>query len=239
MGTEHSVSVGDGTVSAVHHDAGDGRWIVFCHGFRSDKTGSYEARCRAAVEAGYDAVRFDFRGRGDSTGAFRESTLTTRIEDLRAVLERFDPPSYALFGSSFGAKTAFHAATAASRLEALIARSPATYNRAFEEYRGIVEREGELRYDDGDAIDSRFFEDFDDYPFESVVGRLDVPVAVFHGTADASVPITDSFEAAAALDTDVSLTKYTGEGHRFSEPAEARLRRQAFGWLDTVYDGGP
>ena len=236
MATEHAVSVGDETVAAVHHPAESDRWLLFCHGFLSDKSGSYEGRCERAVEEGYNAVRFDFRGSGESDGAFVESTLSTRIADLHTVVEHFSPPSYALFGSSFGAKTALHAATEAPRLEAVVARSPVTYNRAFGSYRETVESEGHLRYDEGHVIDRRFFEDFETYGFESVVARLDVPVAIFHGTADESVPIKDSFEAAAALETDVHLAKYREEGHRFSKRAERRLRAQAFGWLGTVHN---
>jgi pimeloyl-ACP methyl ester carboxylesterase len=239
MRTEHEIVLDEQTVSTTHHPAASDRWLLFCHGFLSDKSGSYESRCERAVEEGYNAVRFDFRGSGESDGEFIESTLSTRIEDLRAVIEHFSPPSYALFGSSFGAKTAFHAARDAPRLEAVIARSPVTYNRAFDPYREAVETDGVLRHDADHAIDERFFVDFDTYDFESVAEHVDVPVAIFHGTADESVPIADSFEAAATLETDVCLGKYVDEGHRFSGAAEARLREQAFGWLETVYPAEP
>lgn len=239
MQVEHEIPVDGETVSAVHHEAAsdDGRWLLFCHGFRSDKTGSYESRCERAVAEGYDAVRFDFRGSGESDGAFVESTLTTRIADLMAVIEHFDPPRYALFGSSFGAKVAFHAAARAGRTSgiggpvAIVARAPVTYNRAFDEYRAIVESEGVLRYDADHAIDRRFFDDFDGYAFDDAVAALAIPVAIFHGSEDESVPVADTFEAAAALDTDVLVAKYAEEGHRFSAAAEDRLRTQTFDWL--------
>lgn len=228
----HAIPVGDGEeLAAVHHPASSDRWLFFCHGFVSDKSGSYERRCRRAVDEGYDAVRFDFRGCGESDGAFVDQTLCSRIADLRAVVEYFDPRSYALFGSSFGAKTAFHAAIGDDRVEAVAGRAPVTYNRTFDEARAVVDAEGEYRYDEGHVIDRRFFDDFDRHPFTDVTTALHVPVALFHGTADESVPLADSLEATAKLGTDVLLQTFEGEGHRFSDAAEARMREQLFDWL--------
>lgn len=209
-------------------------WVVFCHGFLSDRSGSYERRCERFAAAGYDAVRFDFRGSGESDRAFVDATLGTRIADLRAVLAYFDPASVALFGSSFGAKVALHAAPDDSRVAAVVGRAPVTYNRAFEEYREVVAEAGTLRIDDDHAIDGRFFEDFDRYGFEDVATDLEIPVAFFHGTDDDSVPLADSLDAVAALETDVLLQTYHGEGHRFSTAAEERLCRQTLDWLATV-----
>ncbi|QLD90163.1 alpha/beta hydrolase [Natronomonas salina] len=246
MAESHDVQVEGGeSVAAVHHgaSAASDDWLFFCHGFRSDKSGSYERRCERAVEEGYRAVRFDFRGSGESDRAFVDATLSSRIADLRAVLDYFDPEAYALFGSSFGAKVALHAAcegpsgantSGHDRLRAVVGRAPLTYNRAFEEYRDLVAEAGTLQIDDDHAIDEGFFEDFDRYDFVDVAAGVDVPVALFHGTDDASVPLTDSLEAAAALETDVLLQKYRGEGHVFSEAAEARLLCQTFDWLATV-----
>ena len=260
MPETHTVPVAEGeAVAAVHHEAREGRsetspsnnegrsetspsnnegrrkpaaeYLVFCHGFRSDKTGSYERRCERAAAAGYDAVRFDFRGSGESDRAFVDATLSSRIADLRAVVEYFDPGSYVLFGSSFGCKVALHAGADDPRLSALVGRAPVTYNRAFDGYREAVAEAGTLRIDEDHAVDERFFEDFARYEFADVAAAVDVPVAFFHGDEDGSVPLADSLEAAAALETDVLLQKYRGEGHVFSAAAEERLLRQTFDWL--------
>lgn len=231
MSDSHSVPVADGEcIAAEHHPADGDRWLVFCHGFLSDKSGSYEARCERAVEEGYDAVRFDFRGSGGSDRPFVETTLSTRLADLCAVVDYFDPSSYALFGSSFGGKVALHAASD-DRVEAVATRAPVTYNRAFDDYRAAVADGGVLRIDDDHAIDERFFDDFEQYPFADAADAIDVPVAMFHGAADASVPIADTFEAASTLEADVVVSKFSGEGHRFSPDAERRLREQYFAWL--------
>lgn len=231
----HEIPVTDdeAVIATVHQGPSD-RWVVCCHGFLSDRTGSYEGRCERAVAAGYSAVRFDFRGCGESDGAFREQTLSDKLADLEAVLEFVDPDAVVLFGSSFGGKVAFHAGADDDRVEAIVTRAPVTDNRSFDGYRAAVRDEGECRFEDGRRIDRRFFEDLDRYPFADAAADLAVPVAIVHGREDESVPLAHSTEATAALETDVLLEVYAGEGHRFSRAAEERLRERLFGWLAGV-----
>ncbi|WP_254530931.1 alpha/beta hydrolase family protein [Natrinema gelatinilyticum] len=219
---------------AVCHEAESDDWLFFCHGLRSNKSGSYEHRCRRAVESGYNAVRFDSRGCGESDGAFVESTLEARLIDLRHVVDHFDPGTYALFGSSFGGAVALHTAAMDERVEAVVTRAPVTTAETFDEYRGTVEREGEATFDTGERIDHRFFDDLDRHPFSDVVGRLSVPTAIFHGGSDDVIDPADSFDAARRLETDVLLERFAGESHRFSRAGEDRLLERAFGWLEWV-----
>lgn len=235
MPQTESIVVADGErLSAVHHRADSDDWLVFCHGFISDKSGSYEGRCRRAVQAGYNAVRFDFRGCGESDGRFEDQTLASKIADLSAVIDHFDPSSLSVFGSSFGGKVAFHTAVVETRVEAVATRAPVTYNRSFDDYRDVVTQTGACQLAPGYEIDREFFAVLDRYEFDDVADRLGVPVAIFHGANDGTVPILDSFDAAATLDTDVLCQKYRGEGHRFTREAEDRMREQLFGWLDRV-----
>lgn len=233
--TTHRIPVAnDESVAAVHHETTGTDWIVFCHGFLSDKSGSYERRCRHALEHGYNAVRFDFRGCGESDGTFLEQTLSSKLADLQAVVDYFDIPSYVCFGSSFGGKVAFHAAIDDERIDVLVTRAPVTANETFDDYRSSVERDGVLEFETGDRIDGRFFDDLERYQFETVVDELAVPVAIFHGRADDSVGIEHSLDATRRLETDALLEAFTDEGHRFTRAGERRLRQRLFHWLDTL-----
>lgn len=113
-------------IAAVHHEADSDDWLVCCHGLRSDKSGSYERRCRRAREEGYNAVRFDARGCGESDGEFVESTLEARLAGLRRVVGYFESSSYSLFGLSFGGKVALHAAAEDDRVGAVATLAPVT-----------------------------------------------------------------------------------------------------------------
>jgi pimeloyl-ACP methyl ester carboxylesterase len=250
----YTIPVAEGeSLVAVHHPApeDDADWFVCCHGFASDRTGSYESRCERAVAEGYHGVRFDFRGCGDADGAFAAATLSARIADLRAVLAFFDPPaeSVVLFGSSFGGKTALHAAigdgpggdsrdgdsgdgaTPDDRVRAIATRAPVTYARAFEPLAEAVRAQGEVEYAPGFPVDERLVDDLAGYDFADVADTLDVPVAVFHGREDDSVPLQDSLDAVSALDVDAALWAVADEGHRFSHAAEDRMRGRLLEWL--------
>jgi len=235
MPTRHRIPIADGeSVAAVHHEASAAAgWIIFCHGFQSDKTGSYEGRCKRAVTEGYHGVRFDFRGCGEADGRFVDQTLSAKLADLQAVVEYFRPDRLVLFGSSFGGKVAFHAAADLDPI-AILARAPVTDNRTFDKRREQVERNGEVMLASDKRIDKRFFADLDRHPFAAAVEGVDCPVAIVHGADDASVAIADSFEAAAALETDVLVEKVAGEGHRFSRAAESLMRTRIFDYLETL-----
>lgn len=232
METTHRIPVqGEGTIAAVHHEAPGTEWIVFCHGFISDKSGSYEDRCKRAAATGYNAVRFDFRGCGESTGDFIDQTLSSRISDVVAVIDYFDIESCVVFGSSFGGKVAFHTAATDERIQAIGARAPVTYQSSSDDRREIIAERGVYEYDDDHRLDERFFEDLDTYSFAAIADEIDCSVCIFHGGSDESVPCENSFRAAMALETDVFVQKYAGEGHRFSQNAESRLQDQFFHWL--------
>lgn len=242
MPTRQKVSVDGDEVVAVHHEAETDaetdddtdadRWIFFSHGFVSDKAGSYVGRCERAAAEGYEAVRFDHRGCGESDLSFGEQNLSTRVADLRAVIEHFEPSSCVLFGSSFGGKVVFHVAVDDSRIEAVGGRAPVTYTEPFEKYRQTDDGGG--RGGGWGSVADDFFEDLENYDFAKVETELDVPVVVFHGRDDTTVNIEHTIDAVAALETDATLHAYAGEGHSFSREAETRLRDSLFGWLSVA-----
>jgi pimeloyl-ACP methyl ester carboxylesterase len=233
MPTEHHITVNDGQkLSVVHHEAKTNKWMIFCHGFGSDKSGSYERRSQRATQEGYNAVRFDFRGNGESDGEFINANVSSRMDDLQAVINHFEPESFFIFGSSFGCKPAFHLCVNTDNFAGIIARSPVTYNNSIDHWRREVELNGSYEHSEGDVIDNRFFEDLDKYTFDLVENEIDAPALIFHGENDESIAFENSIKATQQLQTDVTFEKFHNEGHVYSDEAEKRMLDQAFNWTE-------
>lgn len=234
MAEKHIIDTGTGEkLSARLHSADSDRWIFFCHGFGSNKEGSYERRAERAVKEGFNAVRFDFRGNGESDGDFIEQNLSSRMKDLESVIDYFGPDRYVLFGSSFGGKVAFHTAIRRDP-ESVIGRSPVTYNDIMSDYREEIEEKGVVEKIEGKKVDERFFEDFDKYSFSETAKKIESPVMIFHADEDRLVDIENSWVAADELNVDVSVQKFVGEGHSFSDRAEQNMMDLMFCWLRNV-----
>ncbi len=232
MPEKHSVKLGsDEKVAAVHEKADSDDWVFVCHGFggNKDRQGEY----LDLAEKGFNTVLFDFRGNGESDGDFIDQTLSSRIEDLEAVVEHFSPSSCVLFGTSFGGKVAFHASVELDA-DAVIGKAPVTYNSIMDKFQAAVKEKGEFEYIEGKPIDQRFFDDLDTYSFEDAEGRISAPVAIFHGSDDTTVHPENSFKAAKQLETDVMLQKMKDEKHSFSEEAKQKLLGHMTTWLHRV-----
>jgi len=236
--THHEVRVDDGfdgeAVAAVHHPAdGDGdRWLVCCHGFASDKTGIYADWCDLAVDAGYDAVRFDARGVGDSAGAFDGPLLSRRVSELDAVLTRFDADPAVLLGSSFGGAVALVAADTDDRVAGVVGRAPVTDTAVYDAAREAVADDGEWEHPSGPVVGRQFVDDLATHDLSAVAERVTVPVAFVHGAEDDTVPPADTFASAERVGGAVLVERLTGQGHVFDDRTSRRTIARALDWLD-------
>ncbi|WP_414837627.1 alpha/beta hydrolase family protein [Candidatus Nanosalina sp. VS9-1] len=234
MTDKHFIEVEDGEeVAAAHHKASSDDWIFFCHGYGSDKEGSYRKRAERASEEGFNAVRFDFRGNGESDGEFIDQSLSSRIADLEACIDFFGPERIFLWGMSFGGKVVLHA-NERFDVEALILKSPVLFNNEMEKFRSVVDEKGTYTHFGDKTIDERFFEDFDSYSFEEACEYVDMPVIIFHGGDDSTVHFESSADAVKEFDTEVLLRKFEGEEHSMSDDAEEKLLDEMFYWLENL-----
>jgi alpha-beta hydrolase superfamily lysophospholipase len=100
--------------------------IIVMHGFGGTKAVGPEWLCRQCTEWGYVALRFDFRGCGESEGERGHVVPLEEVADaLNAVTymtarKEVDPGAIALCGSSLGGGVAVQAAAADDRVAAVI-----------------------------------------------------------------------------------------------------------------------
>ena len=62
--------------------------VIFCHGFTGQKTEAHRVfvdTARQLAKRGVGCLRFDFMGCGDSSGDFVDLTVSSQIDDLKAV----------------------------------------------------------------------------------------------------------------------------------------------------------
>lgn len=131
---QHSVgfSSDDVELSGVLHipdGLKDGEYrpaIIMMHGFGANKSGGPEWICRRYEEWGYVALRFDYRGCGESGGERGRVIPLEEVADARNAVSylasrpEVDPERIALCGSSLGAGVAVHAAAVDPRVAAVI-----------------------------------------------------------------------------------------------------------------------
>ncbi|HUB98059.1 MAG TPA: alpha/beta hydrolase [Stellaceae bacterium] len=101
--------------------------FLILHGFGSNKmSGGCVAPCRMLAEWGYAAMRFDFRGCGESEGPPSRIICLEQVEDTSAALSYLasrpdiDPTRIGACGSSFGAAVAVYTGGVDERVGAVI-----------------------------------------------------------------------------------------------------------------------
>lgn len=235
--TAPTLALDDGASIAYRRTPGRPPALVFCGGFMSDMTGTkataLEAFCR---ERGQAFVRFDYRGHGESSGAFEDGTIGLWTGDALAVIDRLTEGPVVVAGSSMGGWIALLAALARrGRVRGLIgvAAAPDFTRRMMEEefddaQRVALARDGRVAiaspYDPRPyVVTRRLIEDGDSRCLLDAPIPLSCPVRLLHGMRDESVPWRISLRIAERLEgADVAVTLVKDGDHRLSESADIR-----------------
>jgi pimeloyl-ACP methyl ester carboxylesterase len=217
---------------AFNRAGGIGPEIMFCGGFRSNMAGAkalaLEAHCAATGRA---CTRFDYRGHGESDGAFTDGTIGGWLDDSLAVLDQVARGPVVLVGSSMGAWIALLAARARpDRIKGLVLVAPAVdftealiWERLPAADRATLERDGvwlrESDYvDEPDRITLRLIEEGRDHLLFGRPIPFDGPVRILHGMEDETVPWQFATRTAESLTgADVIVTLVKNGDHRLSD----------------------
>jgi len=228
------LEIGDGEhVSAVFEGPDDGAdtTVVFGHGFGSDKAGSYERRAEIVADEGLAAARFDFRGNNESSRAFGDADLSSRIADLRRVLDAVDTERVGIYGSSFGGLVTIHTAARDDRVDAIALRAPVTYLSELDDMRNEIEETGRYTQLPGKHVGPAFIEDVDGYDTAAIIEDITVSTLIMHGEDDDVVDPGSSRRFFEALSCEKQYVLIPDEGHRFSDVEDERAVRMACAWV--------
>ncbi|MBL4739799.1 MAG: alpha/beta hydrolase [Sneathiella sp.] len=93
----------DGHSIAYHHTPGDAPGVIFCSGFMSDMEGTKAVALEQALyDLGRSYTRFDYFGHGQSTGLFKDGSISRWTDDALAVLDECTAGPQVIVGSSMG-----------------------------------------------------------------------------------------------------------------------------------------
>lgn len=218
---------------AYHRFSGRRPGVVFLGGLRSDMTGTkavhLEAWCR---RTGREFLRFDYSGHGQSSGDFTEGCIGDWAEDAAEIIAAETEGPQVLVGSSMGGWISLLIAKRMpERLCGLVTIAAApdfTEDGMWAEFSKDQKREvmedGQValpsEYGDPMIITRRLIEDGRDQLVLRDPLRLDVPVRMLQGTADADVPMSVALRLLEHLDgDDIRLELVKGADHRFSDDA--------------------
>jgi alpha-beta hydrolase superfamily lysophospholipase len=201
--------------------------LVFCHCFTCSK--DYKLLvwlARELVQEGYCVLRFDFTGLGDSEGEFRDSTLSTDIQDLIEVvnwLESRGNKVVGLLGHSLGGTVAILGAGQISGVQPVVvlgtSHDPDRVTRLLdEESWQALQDQGCVSVRVGGQelpFSQRFVQDLKVHSLKETVSLWDKALLIVHGTADRIVPLSSAEELFEAAKYPKALVSIPGADHLF------------------------
>ena len=197
---------------------------------------------------GLGFVRFDYRGHGESSGAFEDGCIGDWADDAAEILQRLTVGPQILIGSSMGGWIALLIAKRfPERIAGLIgiAAAPDFTTRRWmglsEDVRQTIRKEGRIEvpsdYDEAPYVyTQKLFEDGVNHCVLNAPLKLPCSVRLLHGVADPDVPYAESVGLLEHMDChDARLTLIKHGDHRLSRPEDLRLLgKTVHGMLKTL-----
>lgn len=228
-----SLTTPEGRRIAYDLHEGQGPFVVFLGGFKSDKEGTKALALEAwARAAGRGFLRFDYSGHGSSSGEFEAGCIGDWAADARAAITALTEGPVVLVGSSMGGWISLLLARQMPEKIAglvTIAAAPDFTENGFwagfdADQRARLLRDGRLEipsdYDDfAYVITRRLIEDGRQHQVLTAPLDLPFPVRFLQGSADKEVPMAWALRLFDhAQGSDLRLTLVKGADHRFSSP---------------------
>jgi pimeloyl-ACP methyl ester carboxylesterase len=236
MAEPNFLALVNGDRIAYHLAEGRGPGILWLGGFHSDMHGTKaEAVADWAARRGRASLRFDYFGHGQSSGDFRDGTISRWRDNALAVLDRLANGPQILVASSMGGWIAMLLARLRpERIAGLLLLAPAAdftevlmwQHMPEEVRRQVVEQGSWLHQPENDEpypITRALIEDGRNNLVLNSTLEPAYPVRILHGMADTDVPWQHGLKLAETIKGDVSFTLVQQATHRLSRPSDLKL----------------
>jgi fermentation-respiration switch protein FrsA (DUF1100 family) len=158
-------------------------------------------------EGGFATFRFNYRT-SPFSGRFEETTLTSRVEDLRAAIDFLsgrEVNDIGIIGSSFGGIVAIAGGDRARAM--VLLATPLKLE--------FPVKDGRIELESGRWLKPEFLEDLKRYDLREKIRSI-CPVLIVHGSDDEIVPLDDACEIYKCADAPKRLEILDGGDHTFS-----------------------
>lgn len=212
--------------------------IVVSHGLESTKESqTYIELAKASTGLGARVVLFDHRGRGESQGEFKDTTIENRLEDLSLVVESLKLTEFGLLGSSYGGAVSLFFAASSKEVKALVLLAPAVPfpENSGVEHKKVLEAEKAVVTESGARLDWSFLEDWKSHSqqFPGLAKKITAPTLIIQGKNDkSSLPKHSRKLYEELVNCDRELAEFAGEEHQLSEDAKVEAARLAANWFN-------
>jgi pimeloyl-ACP methyl ester carboxylesterase len=209
--------------------------VVLVHGFcASSNDPAVVTVAESLVTEGFDVVSYDARGHGRSTGESTLGDLEQHDVAAAVALARERTADVVLVGASMGAIAVLRYAATDPELRGVVSVScPARWTLPINPAAAAAALM--TRTPVGRAFLARMLKVrvarrwTNPEPPVELIGRLQMPVAIVHGTSDRFIPMKASYELYANAGDERSLDLVPGMGHAYDEPASDAINR-AVAW---------
>jgi alpha-beta hydrolase superfamily lysophospholipase len=229
-------------------EASSEKAVILLHGICSDKdeAGIFIRMAETLSKNGFNALRFDFAGSGESEGEFSGMSFTSEVRDMESAIRFMRDKGYGkigLLGASFGGAVSILGHP--KETGAMILWNPVCNMESFRDYmstqnsgwREEASRTGTFRlykeclkrYMYAGKPLAEEAENIDMFPH---AGRISCPVLIIHGEMDSILPCRDSEGLLGFLKGPKKLEIIKNAGHGFHDPASEKTAiKLTLDWL--------
>jgi pimeloyl-ACP methyl ester carboxylesterase len=225
-------------LAGMLHKVDSRKIVILCHGFAGNKIEDKRLFVEAARDMsafGYNVLRFDFYGAGDSDGAFEDTRVSLHIKNLQDAIDWAQHEDYehiAVLGISLGAATAI-LTVSDQPVDALVTWSAVPdMNLLYKNHvNELLSFNGKIEYN-GWLLHPDFFADAMQYDIKSALATLQMPKFIVQGTADEPLFVDGFAQFQDIVRPPTDFMEIPGASHTFQHPAHRRqLVRQTTRWL--------